>query len=103
MSSYLPVRLTRETPFKSQLGCTAGIAIVLLAVAALAWFAAKSEGKGSNWVGYVVCAGFGFFGLLLLPRPALPLNRAGNSAPSSVTTVISRRPKNAAFARSTFR
>jgi hypothetical protein len=66
MSSYLPVRLTRETPFKSQLGCTAGIAAVLLAMATLAWFAAKSEGKGSHWVGYVVCVGFGFFGLLLL-------------------------------------
>ncbi|OAI56598.1 hypothetical protein AYO49_03945 [Verrucomicrobiaceae bacterium SCGC AG-212-N21] len=64
--SYLPVRLKRETPFKSQVGCTAALSVLLLAMGALGWFAAKSEGKGSNWVGYVVGAAFGFFGLLLL-------------------------------------
>lgn len=63
--SYLPVRLKRETPFKSQLGCSAFIALVLLAVATLAWFAGKSPGDNS-WVAYVVSVVFGFFGLLVL-------------------------------------
>jgi hypothetical protein len=66
MSSYLPVRLTRETPFKSQLGCTFAIAVVTLAVGALAWFAAGTEGKGTAWVGYVVGGAFGLVGLIVL-------------------------------------
>jgi hypothetical protein len=77
LPTFLPVRLQRETPFKSQLGCTGVIALVLLAVAALAWYAAGSEGKGSNWVGYVVGVGFGFFGLLVLWSFIRQLGAAG--------------------------
>lgn len=62
--SFLPVRLKRETPFSSQLGCTGIIAIVLLAVATLAWFAGKSPGDNS-WVAYVISVGFGVFGVLV--------------------------------------
>jgi hypothetical protein len=62
-------RLTRETPFASQLGCTFLIALILGAVAALGIAAgitsADDEGK-NNWVPYVVGGGFGFFGLLVL-------------------------------------
>lgn len=63
--SILPVRLKRETEFKSQLGCTAMISALLLAVAAFAWFAGKQPGDNS-WVAYVVGGAFGFFGLLCL-------------------------------------
>lgn len=63
--SFLPIRLKRETPFKSQLGCTFAITLVLVGMAAFAWLAGKSPADNS-WVAYVVSAGFGFFGLLIL-------------------------------------
>jgi hypothetical protein len=63
--SFLPVRLKRETPFQSQLGCTALIALVLLGVAVFAWFAGKQPGENS-WVAYMVSAGFGLFGILVV-------------------------------------
>jgi hypothetical protein len=64
----LKCRLTRETPFASQLGCTFLIALILGAVAALgiaAGISSKDE-KGNTWVPYAVGGGFGFFGLLVL-------------------------------------
>lgn len=63
--SYLPVRLKRETPFKKQLGCTGVIAVILAGVATLGFFMAKSP-EDNSWIGYVVCAVFGFFALLLV-------------------------------------
>lgn len=62
-------RLTRETPFASQLGCTFLIALILGAVSALGVAAGitSEDDKGeNNWVPYVVGGGFGFFGLLVL-------------------------------------
>lgn len=61
----LPVRLTRETPFRFQLGCTLFLAVLLLAVAAFAFAAAYHPGK-NQWVAWVVGAMFALFGLLLL-------------------------------------
>src|SRR6187431_1521187 len=66
LPSYLPVRLKRETPFTSQLGCTAMLAVLLLGVAVFCYFAGQGSGKGEKWVPYAVGGGFGFFGLLLL-------------------------------------
>jgi hypothetical protein len=65
-TSYLPVRLKRETPFKSQLGCTAALAVVLLGMAAFGYYAGKSPPEKNSWVAYVVGGAFGFFGLLLV-------------------------------------
>ncbi|RBP47834.1 hypothetical protein DES53_101634 [Roseimicrobium gellanilyticum] len=65
----LKLRLTRETPFASQLGCTFLIALILGAVAALGIAAGitSEDDKGKNtWVPYVVGGAFGFFGLLVL-------------------------------------
>ena len=63
-------RLTRETPFSSQLGCTFLIAMILGAVAALGIAAGITSADDvktrNNWVPYVVGGGFGFFGLLVL-------------------------------------
>lgn len=64
-TSFLPVRLKRETPFKSQLGCTGVIALVMCGVAVFAWFAGRQPGENS-WVAYVVSAGFGLFGVLVV-------------------------------------
>lgn len=61
----LPVRLTRETPFRFQLSCTLFLAVLLLAVAAFAFAAAYHPGK-NQWVAWVVGAMFALFGLLLL-------------------------------------
>ena len=63
--SILPVRLTRETPFHSQMGCTLFLAVLLLAFAAFAFVAGKEPGK-NQWVPWVVGAMFALFGLLLL-------------------------------------
>jgi hypothetical protein len=64
----LKLRLTRETPFTSQLGCTFLIALILGAVAALGIAAGISseDEEGNTWVPYVVGGVFGFFGLLVL-------------------------------------
>lgn len=64
----LKCRLTRETPFTSQLGCTFLIALILGAVAALGIAAGISseDEKGNTWAPYAVGGGFGFFGLLVL-------------------------------------
>jgi hypothetical protein len=64
--SFLPVRLRRETPFKSQLGCTAALAVVLLGMGAFGYFAGNSPPEKNSWVAYVVAGAFGFFGLFLL-------------------------------------
>src|SRR6476659_7728963 len=66
LPSYLPVRLKRETPFKSQLGCTALLALVLLGMGTVAYFAGKSPPEQNSWVAYVAGGAFGFFGLLLV-------------------------------------
>ena len=63
--SILPVRLTRETPFHSQMGCTLFLAVLLLVFAAFAFVAGKDPGK-NQWVPWVVGAMFALFGLLLL-------------------------------------
>ena len=63
--SILPVRLTRETPFHSQMGCTLLLAVLLLVFAAFAFVAGKDPGK-NQWVPWVVGAMFALFGLLLL-------------------------------------
>jgi hypothetical protein len=60
-----PVRLSRETPFRSQIGCTLFLAVLLLAFAAFAFVAGTEPGK-NQWVPWVVGAMFGLFGLLLL-------------------------------------
>jgi len=60
-----PVRLVREIPFRSQMGCTLFLAALLLAVAAIAFVAGKEPGK-NQWVPWVVGAMFALFGLLLL-------------------------------------
>jgi hypothetical protein len=64
----LKYRLTRETPFSSQLGCTFLIALILGGVAALGIAAGigSEDEKGSTWVPYAVGGAFGFFGLLVL-------------------------------------
>jgi hypothetical protein len=64
--SFLPVRLKRETPFRSQLGCTAALAVVLLGMGAFGYFAGKWPPEKHSWVAYLVGGAFGFFGLLLL-------------------------------------
>lgn len=63
--AILPVRLTRETPFRSQMGCTLFLAVLLMAFAAFAFVAGKDPGK-NQWVPWVVGAMFALFGLLLL-------------------------------------
>jgi len=63
LPSNLPIRLTRETDLKSQLGCTAGITVLLVAVAGFAWWAGLGSDK-DRWVAYLVGGAFGFFGLL---------------------------------------
>jgi hypothetical protein len=60
------VRLKRQTPFTSQLGCTFLLALLLLGVATFCYFAGQGPGRGERWVPYAVGGGFGFFGLLLL-------------------------------------
>jgi hypothetical protein len=60
------VRLKRQTPFKSQLGCTFLLALLLLGVAVFCYFAGQGPGRGERWVPYAVGGVFGFFGLLLL-------------------------------------
>lgn len=62
---HLPVRLERESDFKSQLGCTAAISVLLLTVATFACWAGIIPGK-NHWVAWVVGAAFGFVGLLCL-------------------------------------
>ena len=63
--SILPVRLKRETPFKSQLGCTVLILVVVLVVTVVAFYGGRSPGENS-WVAYVVSFVFGLAGLLML-------------------------------------
>lgn len=65
LPSMLPVRLKRETDLKSQLGCTAWITVLLLAVAAFAWWAGLGSEK-NRWVAFAVGGAFGFLGLLCL-------------------------------------
>lgn len=64
-ASRLPVRLVREMPFRSQLGCTASLALILCAVATIALIAGREPGKDS-WVATVVGGVFALFGMLLL-------------------------------------
>lgn len=64
--AYLPVRLKRETPFTSQLGCTALLAVVLLGFGYFCWLAGSNPEEKNNWVAKVVGSGFGFFGVLLV-------------------------------------
>src|SRR3954462_9590059 len=64
--SFLPFRLKRETPFKSQLGCTFTLTTFLLGMAVFCYFVAKSPSTGESWVRYVAVAAFGLCGLLLL-------------------------------------
>lgn len=64
-ASRLPVRLVREMPFRSQLGCTASLALILFAVATIALIAGREPGRDS-WVATVVGGAFALFGLLLL-------------------------------------
>jgi hypothetical protein len=63
--SYLPVRLKRETPFTSQLGCTAMLAVVLLGFGYFCFLAGGNPHEKNSWVAKVVGGGFGFFGVLL--------------------------------------
>lgn len=66
-SEVLQVRLVRETPYRTQLGCTFVIAIILGLVAALGFAAGRSESESkNNWVAYVVGSGFGLFAILVL-------------------------------------
>ena len=62
-------RLVRETPWKSAVGCSFLIALVLLAVASfvggMQW-THPSRFDDNDWVVYVFAGAFGFVGLLML-------------------------------------